>query len=146
MYFFALRFIIPFWCKILTPFWGAEPRGPAAGTRWLQHSTAPAARRGGASAAMWAGTTRVNTRAKWSGTRAARVTRTLTAFAQVTTREQTSWDQINPIKMPFKLLKCSIYKLKPDPFFNAKEQFNKLRCLLSVCLFVCMSQKLKFIC
>ena len=66
------------WCE-------AGPRAPAAGTRRRPPTTAHAPRRGGASAATWAGTTRANTRARWSGTRAACVTRSTTVCAQVKT-------------------------------------------------------------
>ena len=65
------------WCE-------AGPRARAPGTRTPRPTTAHAPRRGGASGATWAGTTRADTRAGWSGTRAARATRSTTASAQVT--------------------------------------------------------------
>ena len=58
-------------------------RAPAAGTRTRRPSTAHAQRRGGASGATWAETTRVNTRVKRSDTRAARAMRSTTVCAQV---------------------------------------------------------------
>ena len=64
------------WCE-------AGPRAPAAGTRTRRPTTAHAPRRGGASAATWAGQTPANTRVRSLGTRAARVTRSTTACAQV---------------------------------------------------------------